>query len=221
MSNTTLVPVPNPRFGFEQWTERHQRFCLRAKSGEIDLLFLGDSITDFWRDTGERVWNREFVPQRATNFGITADRIQHLLWRLKNGEMEGFIPKIVFLLIGANNTGPEKDTGKLRNTTPEIVEGISHLVDILSQKWPTTEIIVLALFPLGKFAGKKLQQIMEVNVLLKHEIEKKNKALLRFLDFGHIFLLPNGEINPLLMPDLAHPSEAGYELVAKELKEYI
>ena len=112
-SNSALLAAPNPRFGLEQWMERHQRFCLRAGAGDIELLFLGDSITDFWRDTGERVWNREFVPLKATNFGITADRIQHVLWRIENGETKGYVPKVVILLIGANDTGPEKNTGKL------------------------------------------------------------------------------------------------------------
>jgi lysophospholipase L1-like esterase len=220
MDNAALIPVPNPRFGLEQWTERHERFCTRAKSGDIDVLFLGDSITDYWRDIGERVWNREFVPLKATNFGITADRIQHLLWRLQNGEMEGFSPRTVVLLVGANNTGPEKNTGRLRNSTIEVVEGISHLVDVLAEKWPRTYILVLALFPLGKFGKTKLLQINEVNLLLSPEIQKK-QGKIGFADLGHIFLLPDGNIDPKLMPDFAHPSEMGYEVFARELKKFL
>ena len=220
MANTALVPVPNPRFGLQQWMERHQRFCLRAASGDIDLLFLGDSITDFWRDTGERVWNREFVPLKATNFGITADRIQHLLWRIHYGELDGFTPKVVILLIGANNTGPEKDANTLRNTTDEVVAGISYVTDVLMQKWPTARILVLALLPLGKIGSKKFAQIEEVNILLKLEIERKGSRV-TFANLGNHFLRPDGSIDAVLMPDLAHPSEKGYEVFARELKKLL
>ena len=60
--------------------------------GGIDVLFLGDSITDGWRDEkdGAPVWKKYREPKPA-NFGISGDRTQHLLWRLQNGELDGFI----------------------------------------------------------------------------------------------------------------------------------
>src|SRR5262245_39483395 len=69
----------------------HPQFLELAKAGNIDLLFIGDSITDFWDDTppnrgGKAVWEKYFVPLKAANFGINADRTQHVLWRMQNGE---------------------------------------------------------------------------------------------------------------------------------------
>ena len=95
----------------------------------MDILFLGDSITDGWHwDTGgKNLWAKHFAPRHAANFGIGYDRIQNVLWRIENGELDGISPEIVILLIGTNNAGNE-DNGRPRNTTPEIIEGVSNLV---------------------------------------------------------------------------------------------
>src|SRR2546423_3401977 len=40
----------------EKDAKRHRQFLDRIKQGGIDLLFVGDSITDFWNRVGERSW---------------------------------------------------------------------------------------------------------------------------------------------------------------------
>src|SRR5690348_1707967 len=52
-------PVPRPG----NWMSMHERFLERAKQGNIDLLFLGDSITQGWGDedrrgNGQATWKR-------------------------------------------------------------------------------------------------------------------------------------------------------------------
>src|SRR5437763_46324 len=46
--NTATKPVPRD----EKWKARHEGFVAQAKKGGIDLLFLGDSITDAWGGEG-------------------------------------------------------------------------------------------------------------------------------------------------------------------------
>jgi len=58
----------------------HEQFLDQARKGNIDLLFLGDSITQGWGNNG--VWKRFDGPRHAANFGIGGDRAQHVLWRL-------------------------------------------------------------------------------------------------------------------------------------------
>src|ERR1043165_2202337 len=84
--------------------KRHEQFLAVAKKGDIDLLFLGDSITDGWRGGGKKVWETNFAPLKAANFGISGDRTEHVLWRIENGELEGIDPKVVILMIGTNNS---------------------------------------------------------------------------------------------------------------------
>ena len=59
-----------------------------AKSGgRIDLLFVGDSITDGWGRPGRAVWEKTFLPLNAANFGIGGDTTGGVLWR--NAEKKG------------------------------------------------------------------------------------------------------------------------------------
>jgi len=92
------------------WLTRHEGFVDLARKGGIAVLFVGDSITDGWRNEAKgakAIWDREFAPHGAANFGIGGDRTQHVLWRLENGELDGIKPKVVVLMIGTNNTGFE------------------------------------------------------------------------------------------------------------------
>src|SRR5690242_8773463 len=80
---------PVPRTTPTNWLSRHDGFVAQAKQGGIDLLFLGDSITDNWRNRGSNVWNKVYAPRHASNFGIGGDRTQHVLWRIEHGELDG------------------------------------------------------------------------------------------------------------------------------------
>ena len=94
---------------------QHEGFVAEGQNGGIDVLFMGDSITDGWRRSGKEIWDREYVPLNAANFGIGGDRTQHVLWRLRNGEADGYQPKAVVLMIGTNNTGFERESTTPRN----------------------------------------------------------------------------------------------------------
>src|SRR5438876_5979940 len=59
---------------------RHKQFLAIAKKGDVDVLFLGDSITNGWE--GQKGWKSHFAPLKAANFGIGGDQTGHALWRL-------------------------------------------------------------------------------------------------------------------------------------------
>src|SRR5207247_2085404 len=72
--NTAVIPTPfNPK--------RHEGFVAIAKKGNIDILLMGDSITDGWRNTGKAVYAKQFEPLKTANFGIAGDTTQGVLWR--------------------------------------------------------------------------------------------------------------------------------------------
>ncbi|HUM41314.1 MAG TPA: acetylglucosamine-6-sulfatase, partial [Nitrospira sp.] len=48
------VPAPQRQ---AWWTERHERTVSRIRQGQVDLLFIGDSITQGWEEDGRPVWD--------------------------------------------------------------------------------------------------------------------------------------------------------------------
>src|SRR5579864_4510680 len=60
-----------------EWKQKHTSFVARAKQGDIPLIFLGDSITEYWSTAGKDVWERNFAPLHAANFGIAADKVEN------------------------------------------------------------------------------------------------------------------------------------------------
>jgi lysophospholipase L1-like esterase len=198
------------------WLKRHEGFVAEAHQGGIDVLFLGDSITDFWRDRGRAVWDREFAPLKAANFGISGDRTQHVLWRLRNGEADGYQPKVVVLMIGTNNTGLERDGKTPRNTPPEVIEGVTAVVNELRARFPEAKILFLAIFPRGEKDAPQRVQVAEVNRSLAKLHDGRNVF---FLDIGDRFLDAAGNPPKDVMPDLLHPSAKGYEIWADAIRE--
>lgn len=212
-ANTAVEPVARDGAG---WMKRHEEFVAEAHRGGIDVLFLGDSITDFWRNRGKAVWEREFGSMRAANFGISGDRTQHVLWRLRNGEADGYRPKVVVLIIGTNNTGMENHTTTPRNSVPEVIDGVTAVVHELRGRFPEAKILFLAIFPRGEKDSLQRTQVTDANQALAKLNDGRHVF---FLDIGAKFLDAEGNIPRDVMPDLLHPSEKGYELWADAIRE--
>ncbi len=220
--NTALVPVPQ---GGANYQTVHQRLVEQAKAGGIDVLFVGDSITDFWigvssgRATGKEVWDKYFAPLNAADFGYNADRTQHVLWRLQNGEGQGFSPKAIVLMIGTNNLGVARRgvaNSPLRNSIPEAVEGVTAVVKELRKDFPGAKILLLGIFP------------RDDDQLAKQQIPLANKELAKLDDQQHVFFLditqnflgPDGNLNPdAFGADKLHPTAKGYQIWADAIQE--
>lgn len=212
--NSSLVPVP--RDFPTNWISRHEAYVAEAKRGGVDLLFLGDSITDGWRwgNGGSKIWPQLYAPRHAANFGIGYDRIQNVLWRIENGELDGIRPKVVVLLIGTNNSGNE-DNGQPRNTTPEIIEGVSNLVRQIQFRLPQAKILLLGIFPRGVKTDPIREQVKAVNAGIS-KLDDGGKV--KFLDLGEKFLAPDGTLSRDIFPDLLHPNAKGFQIWADAME---
>lgn len=211
-ANTATVPVPRD----EKWVARHKGFVEIAKAGNVDVLFLGDSITDFWRREGLAIWEERFAPLKAANFGISGDRTQHVLWRIENGELDGISPKVVVLMIGTNNTGFERDKITPRNTEVETAEGVRVIVEHLRAKLPSTRILLLAIFPRGEKDSPARAQVDAINKMIA---KLKDGDHVVFLNINKRFLQPDGTLSKDIMPDLLHPNAAGYKIWADAIQK--
>jgi lysophospholipase L1-like esterase len=207
-TETAVDPAPRkkeyPWMSVAVWTQMHEGFLKRAKEGKIDLLFLGDSITQGWG--GNAVWQKYYGPLNAANFGIGGDTTENVLWRIQNGEIDGIAPKVVVLMIGTNNFG-------LEGHPPDAVaKGVATIVQTLRKKLPSSKILLLAIFPRDEKPGtENRNRIKKVNDQIVALDDKKN---VRFLDIGSKLANPDGTLSKEVMPDFLHLSEKGYQIWA-------
>jgi beta-glucosidase len=210
--NTAIIPGLNPPF-----VRAHTNFVEIAKKGDIDVLFMGDSITDWWRSAGrgggtngvipyggKAVFEKYFGSMKVANFGIAGDTTQGVLWRLQHGEGEGYKPKAIMLMIGTNNTG--------RNSPPEIAMGVADVVFELRRDFPEAKILLLAIFPRSSPTSKVRGQIEEINKMISALHDNQHVF---FMDIGPKFLAPDGMIPLDIMSDGLHPTNKGYEIWAE------
>jgi lysophospholipase L1-like esterase len=190
------------------WMKQHEGFLAIAKKGDVDVLFLGDSITAGWKGNGKDVWAKNFAPLKAANFGIGGDRTQHVLWRIQNGELDGIKPKVAVLMIGTNNSGGD--------SAEQIADGVTAIVKTLREKSPSTKVLLLAVFPRGAKAENNAQRtkLIEVNQRISKLDDGQN---VRYLDIGKAFLKSDGELTKDIMPDYLHLSPRGYEIWAEQI----
>ena len=104
------IPTTQPAPRTDQNSlKAHTQLLEKTKKGVIDIYFEGDSIARRWGATDYSAflanWNENFHGWNAADFGWGADKIQNILWRLNNGELDGVNPKVIVLLAGTNNVG--------------------------------------------------------------------------------------------------------------------
>lgn len=196
--------TPSPRDA--KWVMRHEGFVAEAKKGGVDVVLLGDSITDGWDGAAALPLYKKFwEPLKTLNLGIGGDRTQHVLWRIQNGELEGINPKVVMLMIGTNNSG--QDSAK------DIAAGVTAIVKTIQEKKPATKIMLLGVFPRGEKADNAQRvKLIEVNKMISKLDDGKQ---VRYLDIGAKFLQPDGVLTKDIMPDFLHLSARGYEIWAE------
>ena len=190
----------------EWWMARHEAKLkeVQERKDEIDLVLIGDSITHYMDNRAPGIIPKTFPGMRHLNLGYSADKTENVLWRLRNGEIDGLSPKLTMIMIGTNNTGHRQDS-------PEVTAAaIKLIVDEVRQRMPHTKVLLLSIFPRGASPDDKLRQI-------NHAINQQLPPLAEdpavfHLDINDRFLNADGELLKESMPDLLHPNREGYEI---------
>lgn len=223
----TLATTPDSRPGKKAawWPKRHaqklaERDAALAAGNEIDLVFVGDSITHSWENAGKRLWAERFAPRGAFNLGFSGDRTEHVLWRLglgeageANNELAGLSPKLFVVMIGTNNTGHREDPA------PATAEGIEKIVDRLLEVAPESRVLLLGIFPRGVTPDHPKRKLnVAINELIAPLGERER---IEFLDLGEIFLDEDGTLPKSVMPDALHPKADGYRLWADAIEPHV
>jgi lysophospholipase L1-like esterase len=190
------------------WQARHTAKLEEARDRPVDLVFLGDSITQQWEKPAYRpVWQHFYGDRNALNLGFVGDATSHLLWRIEHGELRGLHPRAVVILIGANNLG------RLHWPEPDDVAGIEAVVDATRRLLPDAKILLLGVLPSDRGAWV-LQTTAAINRALAARYAHGAVANVSFLDLSAEFLRPDGSvddakfIDPTMTPPhpALHPS---------------
>lgn len=204
-------PPPATVVPLDRDVPRHKEINARAKQGDVDLIFIGDSITQGWEGAGKEAWAKRYGSRKAMNAGIGGDQTQHVLWRLDNGNIEGLSPTLAVIMIGTNNFGA--------NSPEEIALGIKAIVKSLRQKLPKSKILVLGVFPRGEKSDDPLRaKNVAVNKLIQDVGDDK---MVTYLNINDKLLSADGTQDREIMPDLVHLSPKGYEIWGEAIEPKI
>ena len=218
---TPLAANPISRMDTAWWARRHEAKLKELRAGPPDLLWIGDSITHDWEKTGppawqdfRPVWERFYGGRRAVNLGFKGDATSHLLWRLRNGQLDGISPKAAILLIGANNLG------RLRWGAEDTLAGIEACAAEIRRRTPRTKVLVLSVLPSDR-GDWTAQATLAINRGLAQRFGAGLSFDIIFMDLTHLFAR-NGAIDrtqfydPLLSPPepALHPTAQAHARLA-------
>lgn len=199
------TPAPRTDAG---WLERQKQINDRAQQGEVNLLFIGDSITQGWQGPGNTIWKKFYGDRHAMNAGIGGDRTQHVLWRLDHGNIDGIQPKLAVIMIGTNNVGSD--------SPDDIAAGITAIVATLREKLPETKVLLLGIFPRGPASDDPAREVTVATNKIIKSLDDGESVF--FLDIATEFLETDGTLSEEIMPDLVHLSVQGYEIWAESIE---
>lgn len=188
---------------------------------QLKLLLLGNSITQAWGGNrkaittfaGKQALDEAIGKDQWESAGISGDRTQNLLWRIRHDNYNCCQPKNVVIAVGINNLIAGKDSPQ------EVAQGIIAVSNEAAKQFPDSKIILLGLYP----SGREKNNTIRIQCDKIHEILSKHR-------FGHIayinpsswFLDENQKIKDRLYgADCIHLTSEGYKVLAGKIAEII
>jgi lysophospholipase L1-like esterase len=193
----------------------HRQLLAKRTQGKIDVYFMGNSITRRWGATDYPEflanWNANFRGWNAANFGWGADRIEHMLWRIENGELDGVNPRAIVILAGTNNVG-QRPGGDEK--VADITRGIRALIDLCRRKAPNATIIVTGILP----RNDNIAVVPEISRINRNIAAFADGRWIRYLDINDKLADSTGKLFDGVAVDGLHLSLKGYQIWADALK---
>ncbi|MEP6754857.1 MAG: GDSL-type esterase/lipase family protein [Chthonomonadales bacterium] len=198
--------------------QAHKDLLAKAKQGKIDLYFVGDSIARRWGASDPQYadllanWKSNFFGWNAADFGWGADRVENILWRLENGELDKVNPKVIVVLAGTNNLSPFRQPDDQANDIPR---GIEDIIKVCRAKAPSAIIILTGILPRNDNM-RLIPVIKQINSRLPR---LANSLRVRYIDLFDKLADRDGKLlDGMMNADKLHPSVKGYQVWADALK---
>jgi beta-lactamase regulating signal transducer with metallopeptidase domain len=216
----------------------HDAFIDRARAGHIDLVFFGTTDTEMWSwvdtpkggvDRGKRVWDRAFGSLKAANFGSQGTHFESLLWRMQNGELDGYEAKLVALhgvaITGGGRRPIGGNIGDLPiDDEPTFVANYGRLIAEIRARQPQAKILILPPFPRGRLRREEWRKVADANAVAYGKLADDRTVF--YANFGERFFLPDGSHNQAMW-NLTGPvpnagiHEPGFQAWAEELQPWL
>ncbi len=226
--NYAAIPAPGSEYrsaaGWKEgkgwWAQMKDIDSLCMHSGKVDLLLIGNSITQGWGGTrtltthkpGQKATDLYFKDLNWINAGISGDRTQHVAWRVQNDNYEKCNPTFTILAIGVNNFRDD--------TVEEIVEGIKLDMALIKNKIPNTKILLFGPLPTGiKADSDQRKKYIEIHNLIYNLGEQNKVSYHNMLD---LFVDKNNDLKKeYFSSDGIHFLPKGYEVWSKYITKSI
>jgi len=184
----------------------------------IDILLLGDSITQDWggldTSTMNTEWKKRFGIYKSINAGLTKVKVEDLALRLDHRDFAGLKPRVVILMIGINNLLGQ-------NTNPEnLAKAIQQCVVKVRWAFPKADVILVKILPACEPLSILYRDVRTTNGAIDR-LRLDNDPQVRVLDLTKDFLEPDGALKKSLFFDQVHLSQKGYGVYAEGLRPLI
>ncbi|WP_233588562.1 SGNH/GDSL hydrolase family protein [Flavobacterium sp. LS1P28] len=173
-------------------------------AGQQRIVFMGDSITEFWSATNSEY----FSGKPYINRGISGQTTPQMLIRFR-ADVIALQPAAVLILAGINdiagNTGP--------TTLDRIENNIISMVELAQAN--QIKVILCSVLPAFDFPWKPNQnpavKVMELNQLLKKYADANG---IIYLDYFSAMVDESNGLKAAYSGDGVHPNKLGYQVMA-------
>lgn len=222
-------PIPRVEYWQERIQQIDKELLERKDLSSVRLVFLGDSITDFWlmdenlwvkgQFAGRKVWDQAFTgaqPENlAINLGVSGDRIEHVLHRitprsaggLGHLDAKGLKPEFIILMLGINNTWAAEEP-----VVDSILAGLKVTLATIHERQPHAQIVLQSLLPTNEPAKNRDIVLPANERLLTLSRQPAFREYTHYLDLYPDYVNADGTQISRYFNDGLHPSPGGYEI---------
>jgi lysophospholipase L1-like esterase len=203
--NPAVIAAPN---NAPDWIAETHIVTARPR-GDPRVIFLGDSITEFFADgAGAHVWRSRVAPLGADDFAVRSSTTANVLYAINEGLLSNLDSRVVVLMIGVNNL--------LAGETPQqTAAGVAACLADIRVAQPRSRVLLLGLLPAGWRASDPIRaKVEQTNALLPSLTDGR---VVFYADVGGSFLRRDGSIVPGMMIDGIHPTPRGYRSIVANL----
>lgn len=176
---------------------------LIAQRQPVDIVFMGDSITEGWKDKRPGFW----APGRV-NRGISGQTTAQMVLRMVPDVID-LKPRAVHIMAGTNdiagNTGP---------MTPEMTKDNLRAMVALARHHGL-KVILATIPPAASFPWRPgletVSRIRELNAWIRDFARRERLAS---IDYDQVLATPAGAMRAGFAHDGVHPTEPGYDAMA-------